>query len=256
LAEKTRSAGIANSLTGGTLCTNDDSMEPHEIESNREYSKIYLQQFVDNLNAENFIDSVEEIINTLDEQLTNELNNFYEFQRNNPEGYSVDTDYLEDKLRALTEMNIVYSYKEFEINLKRLIKMTYKVDTKELFKWESIKAFLKTKNINITTLKGYNEVDQLRQVNNSIKHSSSIDDKIKGIKEFKGREHVNYSNLYKFHKRVKKQPYIFLQSLSDSIYDNLYVFDENRLEKIAELYAERMDKDTAVKFIEYLKTKY
>lgn len=232
------------------------TMNPQEIEDNREWSKIYLQQFVDNLKGNTFIEAVENLIKQFNSELSKEIEDHIEAENEFQQPLHLDTDYWEDKLLALTEMNIVYAYKEFEVNLKRLIKMTYKIDTRDLFRWQSIEVFLKSKGIKLSTLKSFKEVNEIRLVNNSIKHSNKIENELKKIAEFKSREYMDYNSLYKFYHRVKNHPYIFLEDLSTHIYDNLYNFDEKRLDFIANLYAERMDKESAIKFMELLKTKY
>ena len=67
---------------------------------------------------------------------------------------------------------------------------------------------------------------------------------------------MGHNELISFFKRVKDFPYKFILELSSEIFKDLYEFDENRLDKIAELYALRMDKKNAEKFIKLLKLKY
>lgn len=83
-----------------------------------------------------------------------------------------------------------------------------------------------------------------------------IDDKVKKISEFKELKYMGHNELISFFKRVKDFPYKFISELSSEIFKDLYEFDENRLDKIAELYALRMDKKNAEKFIKLLKLKY
>jgi len=231
-------------------------MTPQEIDEKREWSKIHLQQFVDNLKGNTFIEAVENLIKQFNSELSKEIEDHIKAESELQSNLHLDTDYLEDKLLALMEMNIVYAYKEFEINLKRLINMSYRINTRDLFKWQSIEIFLNSKGIKLSSLKNYNEVNQLRVVNNSVKHSNKIDNELKKIAEFKSREYIDYSSLFEFYHRVKNHTYIFLEDLSSHIYSNLYEFDENRLNLIANLYAERMDEESANKFIDLLKTKY
>ena len=106
-------------------------------------------------------------------------------------------------------------------------------------------------------MKDYREVNQLRTVNNSLKHSNDqIDNSLKGIEEFKEIEYANYETLQKFYNRVKESSNSFLSSLSSAIYENLYEFNDEKIEKISKSIVLRMDKSNADKLIEQIKKKY
>jgi hypothetical protein len=237
-----------------------ENFNPEQIDYYRETYKIGLDMFTFNLKQNTFDESVSEVVRKLQAELNEEIENYIEIQydpKNTGQTYALDIDYLEDKLLALIEMNIVYVYKDFEINLKKLISASYNVNAKEFYKWENVANFLKSKNIKITDLIGFEEINQLRIVNNSVKHSTSIiDEKVKKISEFVELKYMRHNELIQFYKRTKDFPFKFLCSLSTEIYKDLYEFNDNRLSKIAELYALRMDKETAQKFIELLNTKY
>jgi len=238
----------------------NEEFNPNSIDNRRERDQMGLDLFVYNLKENSFNDAVNELIETLKSDLNTEITEFLEFQEkeeNANQNYQLDTYFLEEKLLALSEMNIVYIYKDFEINVKRLIGAAYGVETKNFYKWEIIKDFFKTRKIKIADLDGYQEINDLREVNNSIKHSTiSISKKINGIKEFSKLKHMRHYELSEFFARIKNFPNKFLEALTKVIYKDLYEFSDNRLERNAELYARRMDKETADKFIEYLRTKY
>jgi len=233
---------------------------PDEIESIRETSKIGLELFVYNIKENSFSSAVFEETGKLQQELNKQVKEFISQQAENQydEFYYLDTEFLEDKLTALSEMNIVYAYKDFEINVKKLLESTYKIGVKEFYKWESILSFLKSKGIKPSTLKGFEEIDQLRQLNNHIKHctSQSITPKINNIQEFKDLRYLRHYELTEFFNRINNYPYIFLENLSAEIYKNLYEFDTIRIQSIAEMFALRMDKQSANTFIEELKKFY
>jgi len=216
---------------------------PNSIEHYRETSKIGLELFVHNLKENSFKDAVSELIDDLQSKLNTQITEFLKFQEqddNANQNYHLDTYYMEDKLLALSEMNVVYSYKDFEINIKKLIGASYGIDTKDFYRWNIITDFLKSKNIKYSELKGYQEINQLRKVNNSIKHATKgIDKDIKSISEFSELKHMRHYELSDFFNRVKEFPNEFLDALSSEIYKNLYDFDNERLKIIAELYANR-----------------
>lgn len=146
-----------------------------------------------------------------------------------------------EHLSVLSEMKIVYLFKSLEINIKSLIKIAYpEAKTKEFFQWESILSYFKNKDILISTLDGYNEVNDLRKVNNNIKHNNLIGADINNIKEFSGEAYFTYSNIDSFYNRVKPKIQIFISELGQQIIKDLYVFDDLRIEKISNTYKQRM----------------
>ncbi|SFG03339.1 hypothetical protein SAMN04488033_1224 [Salegentibacter agarivorans] len=238
----------------------NEEFNPNSFENQREMDKIGLELFVHNLKENSFNDAVNELITNLKTELNKEITEFLEFQEqeeNAHQNYHLDTYFLEDKLLALSEMNIVYAYKDFEINLKKLISAAYGIEIKEFYKWDSVTDFLRSKKIRYSELNAYQEINDLRKVNNSIKHSTKhIDNKIKSISEFSDLKYMRHYELSAFFKRIKDCPNKFLEALSSEIYRNLYEFNDDRLNKIAELYSLRMDKETATRFMKYLKQKY
>ena len=87
-----------------------------------------------------------------------------------------------------------------EINFKKLISAAYGISIKEFYKWESIINFLKSKGIKPSELEGFQQVNDLRKLNNHIKHSISrkIDNKIKSIAEFSKEEYLEHNSLSLF----------------------------------------------------------
>jgi hypothetical protein len=169
-----------------------------------------------------------------------------------------DMMYLEEEIIAICETKIIYGFKHFEISLKKLLRIAFgQNDQIKKFKWHELINFFKQKNIDISKLNGYEGINQLRILNNVLKHSNeNIDNQIANFPEFKNKDHFHFPLLINFYKRVKNSPVIFLASLSSEIQKYLYDFNENRIENIAESYALRMDKEIAEKFITKLKAKY
>ncbi|MNT10127.1 hypothetical protein D3C72_1449420 [compost metagenome] len=165
--------------------------------------------------------------------------------------------YLEDELFAMYEMKIIYAFKHLEINMKKLISSAYKdASVNKQFKWENLKQYMNQKNIDVNTIKGYVEVNQLREVNNSLKHSNDHNVFLK--KYFKeGQESVvTYDVLELFYNKVKNHPNIFLKDLAYKISKDLYEFDEDKITNIAKSLALRMDQATAQKVSEKLLNYY
>ncbi|MDC7996375.1 hypothetical protein [Altibacter sp. HG106] len=169
-----------------------------------------------------------------------------------------DLIYLEDEIIAICETKIIYGFKHFEISLKKLLRIAFGEDDQiKKFKWHELIYFFKQKNIEISKLKGFDEINQMRIMNNVLKHSDEkIDVDIRNFPEFINKNSLHFPQLIEFYKRVRKSPEIFLTSLSNEIQKYLYDFSDSRLENLAEYYALRMEKKDADKFITILKSKY
>lgn len=158
-----------------------------------------------------------------------------------------DNRYLEEELAALYEIKIVYAFKHLEINIKQLIGLAYPEEkVNRFYKWETLIQFFKAKNIELSSIKEYKDVNQLRILNNAIKHSSGIlDNSITGLKEFSGKQYFYYEDIEKFYSRIHKQPIKFLTSLKNLIYEDLFSFPKNRIKQIAKSFRQRMTKEQA-----------
>jgi hypothetical protein len=167
---------------------------------------------------------------------------------------SMHTGWLYENLTSIYEMRIVNLFRSLEIDLKYKLESAYKdVDTKQFYRWDILISFFETKNMTPKTLNGYQESDQLRRVNNQIKHGGGINNNIKNIQEFTLLSHFDSDSLEKFLSRVYKPVNIFFTEITKKIYADLYQFDDNRLDKLALSYKDRMDGDTISRLIEKLK---
>jgi hypothetical protein len=247
----------------------------------RQMNQIGLDTFTHG--RENILDyPVDKLIQDLKTRINNaysEHNHWIELEQNNPErfkeleeqanqtghslreqmyGYIQDVIYLEDELFALFEMKIIYAFKHLEINIKQLLFAAYQDNyINRQFKWEAIIQFLSSKEIVAKEVNDYENITQLRNLNNSLKHSDkTIDQSIKNIPEFKDKENMHYSDLETFYRRVKKSPNVFLTSLISFVFKDLYTFNHERILEIAKSFALRMDKAVAMQFSEELRRHY
>lgn len=167
--------------------------------------------------------------------------------------YSLERHLINEQLKSVGEMLIINAFKNIEINIKTLIEIAYpKVNSKDFYKWESLKQFFKNNNIQISKLKGYTEILHIKDVNNTLKHNGLLNDNIKKIEEFKDETEYNFVNLINFYERVKFNIPIFLNELVCEIKKDLFVFDESRIEEISNEYKLKMNNDDLKKFIEKL----
>jgi hypothetical protein len=168
-----------------------------------------------------------------------------------------DIIYIAEEIQAYEEMKVIYAYKHFEIHFKRLMSATYpNLSSRELYRWENSMAFLKSRGIKPAQLDSFKEVDELRRVNNAVKHSAETDTETEKISEFVGKQNFSYGDLGSFYERVKNTPAIFLESLSTAIYNDLYQFDDARIENLVVDFVKRMEPDVATKLCERLHAHY
>jgi len=232
----------------------------NNIEARREMAKLGLQTFFMDV-ENNFHDRIsDEAIHIFEKKIVdaNTKDRSDEYERGDYSGATMEIYFMEQELKAISEMKIIYAYKHFENKLKFLLGAAYGVSKSKMFKWEFVIEFLKEKNIDIKNVNFYTEINELRNLNNSIKHSDDImnDSRVMSIQEFKEKRIILYKDLLVFYKRIENAPSAFIYSLSDYIYKDLYVFDENRIDQEAEKIALRMTETEALILIEKLKEKY
>lgn len=174
-------------------------------------------------------------------------------------GLDFEIDFLSEQRLSIEEMKLVCLYKDFEIMMKEIIILCFPDSgVEELFRWDNVKNFLKGYSIPFGDIKNYNLINELRIVNNNIKHSNIIDDKVKkaNVVEFIYNERFDCESLSEFYERIKNEPVKFLEYLAEKIIEYLFVFDDQRIDKIASQYEGMMEKETAIKFAEVLIKKY
>lgn len=123
----------------------------NNIERQRETAKLGLQTFF--LNVENnFHDRIsDEAIRIYEDKIKTAQNKDRkdEYEVGDYSGPTMEVYFLEQELKAISEMKIIYAYKHFENKLKFLLSAAYGISKSKMFKWEYITEFLKEKNIDI-----------------------------------------------------------------------------------------------------------
>jgi hypothetical protein len=117
-----------------------------------------------------------------------------------------------------------------------------------------MKSFFRLKQIDFTSIKEFEYVNQLRIVNNNIKHSSEIGSEIqkKGIKEFKDLQEFNFNSLTEFYNRVKAHIEPFLENVTKNVNSHLFEFSDDRINNIVQNYAQHMDEETLLRLSKVL----
>ncbi len=128
-----------------------------------------------------------------------------------------DAYILEQKLRALTEMKIIFLYKNLEITLKQFLEIAFSVDAKQLFNWDDIKSSFKKENVYLSKFEEYDEVIELKHVSNNLKHSDKIHPDLNSIEEFKSKTIFEYQDLENFYNRIVSDIFSFISSLSSEL---------------------------------------
>lgn len=142
---------------------------------------------------------------------------------------AVDYFLAKERINALSEMKVIYLYKTVEINIKLIIsKVSPGYNTEKLYKWNEISKYFTKRGIDLKILSGNDDLEGLRNVNNAIKHSGKIENKIKDIAEFENANIFEFKNITQFVERVKPNIKVFLKELVENIIFNLN--DEGNLE--------------------------
>lgn len=121
------------------------------IEYLRETAKLGLQIFF--LSVENnFHDRIsDEVIQIYENKIkdANLKDRSAEYETGHYSGATMEIIFLEQELKALSEMKIVYAYKNFENKLKFLLSAAYGISKNKMFKWEFVVGFLNEKGIDV-----------------------------------------------------------------------------------------------------------
>lgn len=219
----------------------------HDI---REFNKYGLETYLRDYEFPNLEFLLKAAIDSLLDNLKKAENEYDEVVKNNTNKessnyyfYTEEIFSIQERLLSIYEMIIVNDYKEFELILKRLLKASLNIDEKNFRSFDNVKYLVKSKGIVFAEIKNYNDINDLRKINNYIKHSNlnKIPDKLKQIPEFRKIEQIEYVELMKFHRRIEKLRYNFILDLKHKIYLYLYEYDDERINNIALRMSKVMD---------------
>jgi len=174
-------------------------------------------------------------------------------------GLYYDLQILEEQQLSIVSMKLVYLYKNFEILLKDIISESFpNVNKRDLFQWENVKSFLNSVGIKCGEIKEFQRVNEIRIVNNNIKHSNEIDEitKRQDIPKFGRNDYFDFKSLNSFYLRIKDKPNDFLKDLSEKLIGYLYIYDDERINNIASEFKGKMDKTAGRKLIAALSKIY
>jgi hypothetical protein len=176
---------------------------------------IISQREVYKKHRENLISLTAKKARNENEAIQNELDQYYA---------KMSLTEVEDEVFALFELKIIYTYKHLEIQLGLIAQNVFDYEKEGKFSnWDVIKKFYSDGNIKFSELKSIEKIEQLRKVNNTLKHSGRfIGQKIRNIPDFKGLTHLQIEPLKKFYERVQCSPKEFISALASAIYNQLF----------------------------------
>ncbi len=220
--------------------------------------------------SKNLLDSL--LLSSIDEKLNNQqviANNLIKISKekkstSSTEEYSIE--FINDtfneigqfftfgnEIQIFYEIKIIYAYKLFEYDIKKLINLSYEIPINGFYKWENIVQFFKSKEIDLKKIKNYLEIDQLRRVNNFLKHSDDNFEKINDIAEFKHINVLDFNSLNIFYNRILNSHVVFINGLRDEILKDIFEFSNEKIEQIASELKCKMSEYDIQKLINKLK---
>lgn len=128
--------------------------------------------------------------------------------------------YLTEQNKSISEMRIIYMYKCYEIKIMQLIGVAYPGEYRWNFDIKKIDDFLAKHGIYLYSIKGSAEFEELRLVNNHIKHNSNLA-KLNEINEFKSNKVIEPHSLDIFLERVKTKVNNFFIDLANNAIEKL-----------------------------------
>ena len=116
------------------------------------------------------------------------------------------------------EMTIVAFFKTIEISTKNMLKFSglfTEAEVRSLFRFSELKRLLASKAIHIEQLSGFAEYDELRRVNNCVKHSGTVEEELAELSNW--NEGDRLKDLQKTYIRLRDGAISFVTSLRDEV---------------------------------------
>jgi hypothetical protein len=142
-----------------------------------------------------------------------------DFKSDIKNSYGADEAYFLEEMQKLShELSIVALYKKIEIGTKRAVVYCYRdIKPESLFKIEKLIKELKKKGIDLTNVPHYKAMDELRCLNNSVKHSGVVDSELAIFPEWTGKEHEPLKDLDKAYNRLAPSCIKYFHALMDKL---------------------------------------
>ncbi len=147
-----------------------------------------------------------------------------------------------DSLLSLSEMRVIFLFKTIENAIKEILVIAFpKAQKKSLYRWDVIVNLLKSNGVELDKIEGYNAANQLRIVNNNIKHSSNIVDETKKIPYWKHETNFTYENLDTFYNNICNLIIKFMKGLGEAIVIAVYEVSNEKLDEMAQVIFDQLE---------------
>jgi hypothetical protein len=158
------------------------------------------------------------------------------------------------EIEALAQSKILLLFRHIELATKKCIETAYpNLISNGLYRHDTLISFFSTKNINFKKIDQYRLYNELRLVNNNIKHGNEINSQVDKIEEFKNKTTFRIFPLIEFYNRIEKPSLQFLKNIGETIVMDLYEFDDIRISNLAQEFKSRMNSNDMSTFLKELK---
>lgn len=156
-------------------------------------------------------------------------------------------------LFEIEKMKIVFLYIKIEHTYKEIVKIAYPElkSSKCLYNFENLKSFFESKNIKLTFIENFQVIDEIRLVNNEIKHSAGKiqEQKVLKIDEFSQSEEFSRNSLTLFLLNRNNLIKVFFKDLVEKIIKEEFIYTPEKLDNIIEKLRTKLTKQQ----MDYLK---
>ncbi|WFE70722.1 hypothetical protein P8S55_13145 [Halomonas sp. M1] len=150
-------------------------------------------------------------------------NNMPDSDRNELELFLVDDNFEAELIRKISEeMVIAALYKTVEIVIKRMLAVSglfSENEVRSFFRIKELKRLAGERVANLEELPGFSSYDELRCINNCIKHSGKVSDELSNFSGWSKNEKIEY--FWEHYLRIKPGVRKFVTSLSIKIIEKM-----------------------------------
>ncbi|WP_139137196.1 hypothetical protein [Vibrio splendidus] len=156
--------------------------------------------------------------------------------------YEYDIEMNKEQLYCFSEMKIIHLFKAYEVTMKRIVKTAYPTaNERDFFNWEKLITFSRVRGVALKKLEGFDEVNQLRVVNNNIKHSAGVSSEvIRHVPFFSESRYFTLESLNEFYLTVRDCIFPFLQAMAFEFDKAVFEQSDEKLDKIVAEYSKVM----------------
>ena len=138
-------------------------------------------------------------------------------------------------LLSISEMRVIFLFKTIENAIKEILVIAFpKVKKQSLYRWDVIENLLKSNGVELDKLDGYETANQLRKVNNNIKHSDNITEETKKIPHWKRETNFTYENIDAFYNNIHELIIKFMKNLGEAIVIAVYDLTNEKLDEMSQ----------------------